>query len=339
MEPQLLAYSSGQTRRNAYKKYDLYLVLELDEEAIREKGPEEQDKKIRKAFRRLMRRYRPDRNRRNLPRVQNLTAAYNILKNRENRAAYHMLSNAGKCIKSRLREIFFPRDCTAKEKRKRRCLFVGCCILTLAGLGICIGTGGLGLPIALGCGALAGACSGAGFHGAKSILSSIDGVYNNELDMGKFLKSFLIGGVFGAVGGLLTAGIGLAIGDALAFGLPEISFLEDAIAAAPVDFVNGSIYSIASDAIKRVVDKKDVTFGEIVLNAIKGGFTGMLLSGNLHHYIGRLADPIKQRITKADFSYVNICRDFLEGIIKFTRGIIKTDAYVESDTETDNNSK
>ena len=322
MEPQLLAYSSGQTRRNAYKKYDLYLELELDEEAIREKGPDEQDE--------------PDRNHRNLPRVQNLTAAYNILKNRENRAAYHMLSNAKKCIISRLREIFFPRDCTAKEKRKRRFLFVGCFLLVLGGLGISIGTGGLGLPIVLGCGALAGACIGAGFSGAKSILSSIDGVYNNKLDMGKFLKSFLIGGVFGAAGGLLTAGISLAIGDALAFGLPEISFLEDTIAAAPVDFVNGSIYSIASDAIKRVVHKKDITFGEIVLNAIKGGFTGMLLSGNLHLYIVRLADAIKQRITKAHFSDVNICGDFLEGLIKFACGIQNTDAYVESDTETDN---
>jgi hypothetical protein len=330
--------TASQSTENDFSQCDLYLVLNLDEEEVRKKSLKQQDRVITKAFRRLIRLYHPDRHPGNEDRAQQITEAYNVLKKRNERALYHDLVDFRGSIPKRCKSVFFPESCDTKEKWKRRLLFAGSCLLLVGGIALCFGTAGLGLPIVLGCGAAGTACFNAGMFGAKRIFQ-IDTI-ENGLDCGKFLKSVLIGAAFGAGVGLVTGGIGVALCEPLALGITEFAHLDNIIAGLPGDAVNGAFFSIASDTIKSVVDKKDISKSEFVLNAVGGAFINLSLSLQLRNFI-EIFSSVLTLASEGDINMRDRCKNhtlFTVKVGRILKYILKDPLYDSSDDESDDDS-
>ncbi len=192
---------------------DFYGILKLDMRDVREKTLEEQDKMIKKAYRRQMLIFHPDRNKDFADDhiSKEINDAYKILRDREKRALYHDLTdyNRGWLSLSRWKAIFKPEAHGKNEKWKRIGLLFFSATCVVGGVVLTIMTGGLGLPVAIACDVAAGALIGGAVRGAFRTISK-DSI-ENGVKVKKYAKSFLIGAAIGAVTVGLSAGIELAM--------------------------------------------------------------------------------------------------------------------------------
>jgi hypothetical protein len=290
VEDDLLKYSSEHQmciRRNNMEdessdRYgrNLYGVLKLDMKDVEKKSPEEQDEIIRKAFRRQMFRFHPDRN----PDkpvdnhlCQEITFAYSILGHREKRAQYNDLTKYSKgwLSKSRWEAIFKPEAHGKYEGIKRIGLLLLSAVSIGAGIAVSVMTAGLTAPIAIALNAsIAGALIGGGIQSAQRTMS-YDSIANG-VSMKKILHSYTIGAAFGAVAGVATAGITSVMTGIGGSALPvaEVSISKMVQTGAANGCVNGTAALLASDADRAFVDGKDVTLKEVACHAVLGGLAG-----------------------------------------------------------------
>ncbi|XP_028417108.1 uncharacterized protein LOC114541367, partial [Dendronephthya gigantea] len=191
---------------------NLYAILKLDMKDVRKQSPEEQDKMIRKAYHKQMLIFHPDHN----PNADNhicqeIIMAYSILGDREKRASYHDLTDysGGWLSKSRWKAIFKPEAHGRHEGLKRVGLLLFSAVCVVGGVAITVLTGGLGLPILIVGNIIAGGLIGGSIQGAFRTIS-YDSI-KNGVELKKYAKSFGIGAALGAIGGIATAGVTMAI--------------------------------------------------------------------------------------------------------------------------------
>lgn len=257
---------------------NLYAILELDMKDVRKESLEEQDKIIRQAFRRRMRRCHPDDNP-NMPDnhlCQEITYAYSILGDRDKRAQYNDLTDlsGGWLSKSRWKAIFTPESHGKYEKIKRIGLLLLSGLSALGGVVLSFVTAGLATPAVIGWNVVVGALIGGGIQSAQRTMS-YDSVANG-VNMKKFLQSFAFGAAFGGVAGVATAGITsvmVGVGSS-ALSVAEVSVLEMLQTGAANGCVNGSLALLASDADRALVDGENVTLKEVACHTVMGGLTG-----------------------------------------------------------------
>ncbi len=257
---------------------DLYGILKLNMKEVRKKKKEEQDEMIKKAYRKQMLLFHPDRN----PELadshicQEITMAYSILGDPKKRALYHDLTDysGGWLSKSRWKAIFTPEAHGSNEKWKRIGLFVFSAALVAGGIAISICTAGLGIP-AFFCGnAAAGALIGGAIQGAFRV-ASYDSI-ENGVKVKKYAQSFAIGAALGAAAGGACAGITsaiLGIENTVA-AIAEAGAGELVGSGAATGSVNGFLSSVSSDIDSIVVDGESKSLADVATHALRGAAIG-----------------------------------------------------------------
>ena len=259
---------------------NLYAILKLSMNDIKGKSLEEQDKIIRRAFRRQMFRFHPDRNP-NVPTgnhfCQEVAFAYSILGDREKRAQYNDLTKykGGWLSWSRWEAIFKPEAHEKYERIKRIGLLLFSALSIAGGVAIGFITAGLAAPVAIALNAsISGALIGGGIQSALRT-ASYDSIANG-VSMKKFLQSYAVGAAFGAVAGVTTAGITSAMVGFGSSALPvaEVSVSKMVQVGAANGCVNGTTAALSSDADRAFVDGENVTLKEVACHTIIGAAAG-----------------------------------------------------------------
>lgn len=261
---------------------NLYEILKLNFGEIRKlKKKEEQDKEIKKAFHREIRRWHTDiaGELGDNDMAHEVLVAYDILRNHEKRAEYHNKADYSKgwLSKSRWKSIFFTEYATPEQEQryKRRLLMMlASAVFVIAGSTLTFCTAGAAAPVVGICGALGAGCLGGG---VQSFLRTINRKSIEEgCDVKDYLKSFGLGFVAGAVAG--GAGVGILDG-IVGIGSAAITVssttVEQFIAvSASSAAVGGIAFSLAADADKKIVDGIDVTWKQFVYHALVGAIIG-----------------------------------------------------------------
>lgn len=265
---------------------NLYEMLKLNFEEIRKLDKDKQDKEIKKAFQKEIRRWHSDiaGEHGDDEMAHEVIVAYDILKDREKRAEYHNKANYSKgwLSTSRWKSIFWS-ECETKEQkykyRKRLAMMALSVGIGLGGLVLSLFTAGAAAPAVVGiCGTLGAGCLGGGVQSAVRIVNrkSIE----KGCDVKDYAKSFGLGFVAGAVTG--GAGVGISAGIAgigsAATQVSSATVMELIGMGASSAVVGGTAFSLASDAEKKFVDGVDVTLKQVVglaiVGAVIGGVTG-----------------------------------------------------------------
>ncbi len=257
---------------------DLYGILKLNMKEVRKKKKEEQDEMIKKAYRKQMLLFHPDRN----PDLadshicQEITMAYSILGDPEKRALYHDLTDysGGWLSKSRWKAIFTPEAHGSNEKWKRIGLLVFSAALVAGGIAISITTAGLGTLAFFSGSIAAGALFGGGVQGAFRVVS-YDSI-ENGVKVKKYAQSVAIGAALGAAAGGACAGVTsaiLGIQNTVA-AIAEAGAGELVGSGAATGSVNGFLSSVSSDIDSIVVDGESKSFAHVTINALKSAAVG-----------------------------------------------------------------
>ncbi|XP_028418029.1 uncharacterized protein LOC114542773 [Dendronephthya gigantea] len=255
---------------------NLYAILKLDMKDVRKQSPEEQDKMIRKAYHKQMLIFHPDHN----PNADNhicqeIIMAYSILGDREKRASYHLTDYSGGWLsKSRWKAIFKPEAHGRHEGLKRVGLLLFSAVCVVGGVAITVLTGGLGLPILIVGNIIAGGLIGGSIQGAFRTIS-YDSI-KNGVELKKYAKSFGIGAALGAIGGIATAGVTMAI---IGTGNTAVAIAEAAVSdliasGAASGSINGALASVSNDMDSILVDGKKKKLAHIGKNALAGAAIG-----------------------------------------------------------------
>ena len=260
----------------------LYEILKLDINKVRGLSPDEQNKTIRLAYHREIRRWHPDHNFGDDENAREIIMAYDVLGNPETRARYNNLCDydSGWLSMKRYKAVFWS-ECNSKEQklayRKRICFLALSAGLAIAGIATTIMTAGLAAPVWV----FIGAASGGGLFGAG--LQSMSETANRQaVADGCNAKKWAAKAAIGFVGGAATGSAAVGI----AAGITVIG--SAAVAAAPATVgqylgvgaasgvTGGTISALASDVGKKFVDGQNVSWKQVALHAATGGVVGAL---------------------------------------------------------------
>ncbi|KAL9957693.1 hypothetical protein ACROYT_G034621 [Oculina patagonica] len=253
---------------------NLYNILGLDMDQVRNMPKEEQIKAIKKGFRREIQRWHPDKNFGDDENAKEIIMAHEILLDDEMRARYHNEADFDKGWLSvkHYKAIFKPECFTDEQKKAYRDRMI---MLALS-LGIAIGgcaltacTAGAAAPVAVALGAVfGGGLTGAGFQSALHTMnreSVVDGC-----DKKKWLLKAGIGFLGGAATGGAAAGItaGVAGPGSAAVESAAISAGQYIVIRAGSGAVGGGASSLAIDANRKFADGEDVTWKQVLGHAV-----------------------------------------------------------------------
>lgn len=260
---------------------NLYEILKLNFDEIRQLDKKEQDEKIKKAFQREIRRWHSDivGELGDNELVHEVMVAYDILRDRSKRASYNNKADHSKGWLSidRWRSIFWPEcDTLVQKNNYRKRLLMMAMSLGIGISGLLLATSGIGLPaLAALSGTVGAGCFGGGvqsFLRTTSVKSIEQGC-----DTKDYLKTFAFGFAAGAVTG------GSAVG--ITAGISSIGSTATEAAITPLvqytgiscsSAIAGAAVSVAGDAEKKFVDNVDVTMKQVICHAGIGAVTGSL---------------------------------------------------------------
>ena len=260
---------------------NLYEILKLNIKDVRKEETEEQNKMIKEAYHREMRRWHPDRQQGPVDGniCQEIIMAYSVLRDPEKRAKYNNAAdyNNGWMSISRWKSIFWP-DCNSEEQvyqyRKRMALMALSAGILVGGIALTIFTAGLAAPVVIGCTVASGAMIGGGIQSSLRAVSR--GSIENGCDTKKYLTSMVIGGVAGALIGGAAAGITAAmvgIGSA-ALQATEVTMGQYIAAGSATGAAGGAVSSVAADVERKIVDGEDISVKKMLVHATLGVVIG-----------------------------------------------------------------
>ena len=261
-------------------KRNLYEILGLDMNQVREMPKEDQIKAIKKGYLKEIQRWHPDKNFGDDENAKEIILAYEILKDEGKRARYHNEADYdnGWLSLKRWKAIFRPERVTEEQKKayKRRMIMLAFSSgIMIGGIALTVGTAGLAAPAVV----ATGAVFGGGFIGAG--LQSLQHTANrksvvDECDKKKWLIKAGIGFVGGAATGGAAAGItagvvglGAAATESAALTMGQFVGIGAGSGA-----VGGVAQSLATDAGRKFADGEDVTWKQVLGHAALGAAVG-----------------------------------------------------------------
>ena len=268
--------SSYNGRRN------LYEILKLDIDKVRKMPLEEQNKTIRQAYHREIRRWHPDHNYGDEEIAREVIMAYDVLGNPEARARYNNLTDydGGWFSKSRFGAVFWPECHTEEQKwayRKRMMTSALSLGLSIGGLIVTAASAGVAAPALVATGAVIG--SGMLGAGVQSLPQTVNReAIGDGCDTKKWLAKAAIGSVAGAATGGAAVGITaeiVGIGS-VASESAAVSLGQYLAVGASTGATGGAITSLGSDAAGKLVDGQDITWKQALGHALCGGGVGAL---------------------------------------------------------------
>ena len=261
---------------------NLYEILGLYMAKVRKMSKEEQKQAIRRGYHTQIRRWHPDNNCGDEEIAKEIILAYKILEDEDLRARYNNLTDYdgdwGWLSWSRYKAIF-NTECVNEEQkkayRKRMCMFAASLAMTALGIGLTVGTAGLGAPALV----AVGAVFGGGLLGSG--LQSLQHTLNQRAIVDECLaKEWLMKAAIGFLGGAATGGAAAGFTAAIT-GLGSAALESAAITAgqyigvgAATGATGGVAASIASDAGRKFVDGEQITWKQAVGHALVGGVIG-----------------------------------------------------------------
>ncbi len=259
---------------------NLYDILGLDMDQVRNMPKEEQIKAIKKGFRREIQRWHPDKNFGDDENAKEIIMAHEILLDDEKRARYHNEADYDKGFLSskRWKAIFMPECFTSEQKkcyRERMIMFALSLGIAIGGIALTVGTAGLAAPVAV----ALGATFGGGFIGAG--MQSLQHTVNRESVVDRCdKKKWLLKAGIGFLGGAATGGAAAGITAGVA-GLGSAAAESAALSAgkyiaigAGSGAVGGVLSSLATDAGRKFADGEDVTLKQVLAHAVCGAAIG-----------------------------------------------------------------
>ena len=268
--------SSYNGRRN------LYEILKLDIHKVRKMPLEEQNKTIRQAYYREIRRWHPDHSYGDEEIAREVIMAYDVLGNPEARAQYNNLTDydRGWFSKNHFGAVFWP-ECHTKEQkwayRKRMMMWALSVGLSIGGLLVTVSSAGVAAPGLVATGAVIG--SGMLGAGVQSYHQTVNReAIGNGCDTKKWLAKAAIGLVTGAATGGTAVGITaeiVGIGSVASESV-AVSLGQYVAIGAFTGATGGAITSLGSDAAEKFVDEQDVTWNQAFGHALCGSAVGAL---------------------------------------------------------------
>ena len=259
---------------------NLYEILGLDMATVRKMSKEEQKEAIIRGYRTQIRRWHPDNSCGDEEIAKEIIHAYELLRDEARRARYNNLADydGGWLSWSRYKAIFKPECFDEEQKkayRKRMCMFAASLAMTTIGIGLTVGTAGLAAPALVAVGAVfGGGLIGGGFQSLQHTL-------NQRAIVDECLyKEWLMKAGIGFLGGAATGGAAAGFTAAIT-GLGSAALESAAITAgqyigvgAATGATGGVAASIASDAGRKFVDGKQITWKQAVGHVVVGGVIG-----------------------------------------------------------------
>ena len=266
---------------------NLYEILGLDMATVRKMSKEEQKEAIRRGYHTQIRRWHPDNNCGDEEIAKEIILAYKILEDEDLRARYNNLTDYdgdwGWLSWSRYKAIF-NTECVNEEQkkayRKRMCMFAASLAMTALGIGLTVGTAGLGAPALV----AVGAVFGGGLLGSG--LQSLQHTLNQRAIVDECLaKEWLMKAAIGFLGGAATGGAAAGFTAAIT-GLGSAALGSAAITAgqyigvgAATGAAGGVATSIALDVGRTFVDSEQITLkqvcGHVACGALIGAVAGV----------------------------------------------------------------
>ena len=261
-------------------KRNLYAILGLDIDKIRKMTREKQIEAIKKGYREEIRKNHSDKNFCDDDIAKEINMARDVLLNNEMRARYHNEADyeKGWLSPSRWKAVFNPEQFTERQQKayKNRMWMTFLSASCVLG-GVALTAASVAAPAI----ALAGGVVGAGL---QSLQHTVD--KNSILAEECYYTSWLCKAGIGCVSGLVTGSAALAITEATV-GLGSSAMESTAVTmgqyigiGVKTGAVSGFVSSLASDARRKFVDGKEVTWqqaiGHSVLGASVGAGTGIV---------------------------------------------------------------
>ena len=266
---------------------NLYEILGLYMAKVRKMSKEEQKQAIRRGYHTQIRRWHPDNNCGDEEIAKEIILAYKILEDEDLRARYNNLTDYdgdwGWLSWSRYKAIF-NTECVNEEQkkayRKRMCMFAASLAMTALGIGLTVGTAGLGAPALV----AVGAVFGGGLLGSG--LQSLQHTLNQRAIVDECLaKEWLMKAAIGFLGGAATGGAAAGFTAAIT-GLGSAALESAAITAgqyigvgAATGAAGGVATSIALDVGRTFVDSEQITLkqvcGHVACGALIGAVAGV----------------------------------------------------------------
>ena len=264
---------------------NLYEILGLDMNQVREMPKEDQIKAIKKGFQREIQRWHPDKNFGDDENAKEIIIAYEILKNEEKRARYHNEADYdnGWFSLKRWKAIFNP-ECVTEEQKKsykhRMIMFALSLGIMVGGIALTVGTAGLAAPAVVATGAVfGGGFIGAGLQSLQHTVSR-KAIADECENLWQQYKPWLIKAGIGFVGGVVTggtaagitagvAGLGAAATESAALTMGQFVGIGAGSGA-----VGGVAQSLATDAARKFADGEDVTLKQVLGHAAVGAAVG-----------------------------------------------------------------
>ncbi|XP_041350643.1 uncharacterized protein LOC121369660 [Gigantopelta aegis] len=269
---------------------DLYEILQLDMKKVRKQSTEEQNRMIKQARDRQIRRWHPDHNPENANEniAKEINFAFAILHDPESRARYNNAIDydSGWLSKSRWRAIFWPHCETKEQKclyRQRMLQMVISSGLFFGGLILSLATGGLATPVVVTCDLLGGALAGAGLQSGSRMLGR--DCIENGCDWKTYVTRALIGGVAGAA----ASGAGVAIAGRLASTAAVSTAAKGACVGAVSGAVGGAVYGLANEMERINADKEEWTVTQVLGHTVAGALIGGTFGAVAGAVAGKLA--------------------------------------------------
>ncbi|EDO38478.1 predicted protein [Nematostella vectensis] len=253
---------------------NLYEILGLDMKTARKLSKDELKKTLKKACRKQLLIWHPDKNGGDAEQARNIIVAYSCLEDDETRARYNNQADydEGWTSLKRWKAIFKPECATEEQKRqfrKRLCYLALSAGAFFVGLGLIVGTAGAGaVPLVAGGGVFGGGFFGGGvlsLQHATSLQAVAEGV-----ELGPWMAKFGLGFTAGAITGgtavgttALISGLGGAALESTAVGVGQYIG-----AGAATGAVGGGTMSLASDLGRKHVDGEEIPGKNVAFRAL-----------------------------------------------------------------------
>lgn len=243
---------------------NLYNILRLDMGQVRAMSKEEQDKEIRTAFIRELRKWHPEFNDDGDEGIaREVIMAHDILQDREKRARYHNIADydSGWLSVKRFKAVFWP-ECETIEQR----------LAWIKRMGL------LALSAGLTIGGVVGVVLTAGFSSPWCVTSIMGGLHSLQQAISKEaiadgcdVKKWLIKTGIGYILAVMPGGtaIGVALLESTALKVGEFLVCRAAIGA-----LGGAVPSLIFDASKKFVDGQDITCKQVIGHAAVAATAG-----------------------------------------------------------------
>ena len=262
-------------------KRNLYAILGLDMDQIRQMPREKQKEAIKKGFHEQIKRWHPDKNFGDEDNAKEIIMAYDVLLDDEMRARYHNAADYDKgwLSLSRWRVIFNPERFTIEQQKaymKRMMMFALSLGITIGGIVLTTFTAGLAAPAVVAAGGvLGGAVTGAGLQSLQHTVnekSVVTGEFNTKQWFLKAGIGFVSGAAIGGAAVGITAGVA-GLGSS-AMESAALTMGQYVGIGAGTGAVGGAVSSIASDAGRKFVDGEEVTLKQVAYRVAFGASIG-----------------------------------------------------------------